>query len=189
MGTMKTNTLILAAVSAVALGGTAIAAKEHGGMMAAGPVKLADVEAKVRAHFAMLDTNKDGVVEQAEAGAAREKMRDDGRDAHFKAMDANNDGSISRAEFDAGHADQAGEHGMRGHHSDMRSGHGGMGGGRLFGLADANSDGKVTLAEALAKSTEHFKAMDANKDGTVTSDERKAARGKMRDAWHGKHDG
>lgn len=198
----KTFVSLIAAASVLGLAGSAYAAMEggpgmraHRGMMAAGPMTLADVEKSVKDRFALLDTNKDGVVEKTEADSARDKMQDDRRDAHFKTMDANGDGSISRAEFDAGHEKRAEDreagkgHAMRGHGQGRgkgfgmgRGGHGrgGVNGGGMFAHADANSDGKVTLSEALAKPTAHFKTMDANKDGTVTPEERQAAREKMR---------
>ncbi|URW77081.1 hypothetical protein M9980_00235 [Sphingomonas donggukensis] len=39
---------------------------------------------------------------------------------------------------------------------------------------DANSDGKVTVAEAVATEMPRFAAMDANKDGKVTPEEKAA---------------
>lgn len=199
---MKKPLLILAAASALGLGGVAIAAGHMAGgghrMDMSKPMTLQDIETRVKDHFAKLDTNKDGVVEKAEADAARTKMRGERRAERFAMLDANKDGSISQAEFDAAHAARAegkpdgdGRKGMGRHH-----GHGGKGGmrgmggrGDLFTRADANNDGKVTLAEALTKPTEHFKMMDANKDGTVTPEERKAAHEKMRAEWKAKRAG
>jgi hypothetical protein len=203
----KTFVSLIAAASVLGIAGSAYAAMEgghgmggHRGMMAAGPMTLADVEKSVKDRFALLDTNKDGVVEKTEADAARDKMQDDRRDAHFKTMDANGDGSISRAEFDAGHEKRAEDrkagkgHAMRGQGrgegrgKGFGMGRGGHGRGGMFAHADANSDGKVTLSEALAKPTAHFKTMDANKDGTVTPEERQAAREKMRAERKAKRD-
>lgn len=48
-------------------------------------------------------------------------------------------------------------------------------GGRMLRMADANKDGKVTLAEATQAALAHFDKMDANKDGVVTAQERRAA--------------
>ena len=53
-----------------------------------------------------------------------------------------------------------GEHGARGEHK-----------GGMMIHADANKDGKVTLAEALAAGKERFDKKDANKDGAITKDE------------------
>ena len=168
--------------------------KGHGadmGTMTDGPTTRGDVETRVKTHFAAVDADKDGFIVAAEAGAMRTKHHAEMRDAHFSAMDSNKDGSISRAEFDAGHQTErqgaavAGE-GKGGHH--MRGGGhrkmgGMMGGGRMFERADANTDGKVSLAEALAKPLARFDAADTNKDGTLTPEERKAARETMRAKW------
>jgi EF hand len=161
------------------------------GMNTAGPKTRADVEARVKTYFAAVDANKDGFIVAAEAEAMRTKHRAEMGDAHFAAMDSNKDGSISRAEFDAGH--QGGDHQGpnaegESEHGKMRGGRHGkmgdmMGGGRMFERADANADGKVSLAEALAKPLARFDAADTNKDGTLTPEERKAARETMRAKW------
>ncbi len=164
----------------------------HGGkgmMNADEPVTLASVEKRVRDEFARLDTNKDGFVAREEADAERERRMAEMRDRHFATLDANKDGSISRAEFDAAHGARKGAGGEGAGMRHHMKGHGrmiGMGGGLRFYNSDADKDGRVSLAEALARPVERFKAMDANKDGTVTPDERKAARDKRRAEWQGK---
>ena len=45
-------------------------------------------------------------------------------------------------------------------------------GGHLFDMADANKDGRVSLAEAQAAALAHFDSADANHDGKITPDER-----------------
>jgi hypothetical protein len=168
------------------------------GMMHSGPTTRADVETRVKTHFAAVDANKDGFIVLAEADAMRTKHQAESRDQHFAAMDKDKDGSISRAEFDAEHQGvntdgaKAGGEGKGGRH--MRGGgrHGGGGrmgsmmGGRMFERADANADGKVSLAEALTKPLARFDAADTNKDGTLTPEERKAAREAMRGKWREK---
>jgi Ca2+-binding EF-hand superfamily protein len=80
-----------------------------------------EVVAKVREHFAQLDTNRDGSLTKQEADAGREifkqrivqklgdrgdrKMRLEHRDpgAAFDRLDTNKDGSVSRDEFIKGH--------------------------------------------------------------------------------------
>ena len=61
--------------------------------------------------------------------------------------------------------------------------HGGRGmgafGGHLFDMADANKDGRVSLAEAQAAALAHFDKADVNHDGKITPDERQQMR-KMR---------
>ena len=55
--------------------------------------------------------------------------------------------------------------GMLGHSVTMRI---------IFGLMDANGDGKLSLEEFQAAHERIFKAMDADHDGTVTLEEMKA---------------
>ena len=187
---MKKSVLIASGV-AVAIAVPALA-QMGGHMMKTGePKTRAEVEARIKEHFAKVDANGDGFVVMAEAEGAREKMTAAMRDSHFDMLDANHDGSISRAEFDAGHqgdemgkADHVGEHkmGMARHHGRRMA----MGGGHMFERADANSDGKVTLGEAMALPLAHFDKADANHDGTLTPEERKAAHEKMREMWRDK---
>jgi hypothetical protein len=114
------------------------------------------------------------------------------RGAMFDRLDANHDGSISRQEFMAsqpriseqrvivmrngapGVPPIAGAPGMPGmEHMEMMHMHAGMGfGGRLFDMADANHDGRVSLAEAQAAALAHFDKADFNHDGRITPDER-----------------
>jgi hypothetical protein len=56
-------------------------------------------------------------------------------------------------------------HGMMGHSVVMRI---------IFGLMDANGDGKISLEEFQAAHERIFKAMDADHDGTVTLEEMEA---------------
>ena len=56
-------------------------------------------------------------------------------------------------------------HGMMGHSVMMRI---------IFGLMDANGDGKLSLEEFQAAHERIFKAMDADHDGTVTLEEMQA---------------
>lgn len=95
----------------------------------------------------------------------------------FAMLDTNHDGNISRDEF----ARAPMNHGM----GDGKMGggdHGGMGGmdgggmARMWSMADANHDGRVTLKEATDMALMRFDRMDANHDGQVTPEERAAAR-------------
>lgn len=129
------------------------------------------------------------------------------RGAMFDRLDVNHDGNISRQEFMAakpvreerrvimmrdgkgGPAPMPGMenmdrmkvemHGMDG----MRAMHGmPMGfGGRLFDMADANKDGRVSLAEAQAMAMAHFDKADLNHDGKITPDERRQVHVMMRE--------
>jgi Ca2+-binding EF-hand superfamily protein len=120
------------------------------------------------------------------------------RAAMFDRLDTNHDGSISRSEYMAakpqireqrtfvirdGNASGApgtpGEHNMmmrmpgmgRGMGHAMGMGMGGFG-GHLFEMADANHDGRVSLAEAQGAALAHFDRADLNRDGRITPDER-----------------
>lgn len=90
----------------------------------------------------------------------------------FIAMDANHDGVVSRAEFDAYRAQQqAGSPGTSG------AGIAAFGhiGSHWYDRADAQGDGRVTLAEAEARPLQLFDMADTNGDGVVSLDERKVA--------------
>ena len=160
--------------------------------------------AKVREHFAKLDTNRDGFLtkEEAEAGHAamrdhfRERFAEGGPMGHrmgdpgqaFDRLDTNKDGSISRDEFAKGHEqrierrivlkDGQAAPGMQGGMRMHRMG-GGMMFGHMFEMADLNKDGRVSLQEATDAAVKHFDMADANHDGRITPDERKQMRMQM----------
>ena len=137
---------------------------------------------QVQMHFAQMDTNRDGFLTQAEAQAMRGMRRAkagqnvaQNADRRFARLDANRDGAITKPEFDAAHQQHAGKRqGMTG----GKRGHMGMGGlhGRMFAMADANKDNRVSLQEAVAGAVRHFDMADANRDGTLTPEERRAMR-------------
>ncbi len=125
-----------------------------------------------------------------------EPMRDP--NVAFDRLDTNRDGSISRDEFARGRqvrverivinrSEEPGSsdmHGMPGGHRGNHHGGGGGGGGAMMGaamlkMADANRDGKVSLAEATAGALRHFDMIDANRDGRLTPEERQAGRARM----------
>jgi Ca2+-binding EF-hand superfamily protein len=113
-------------------------------------------------------------------------------DAAFDRLDANKDGSVSRDEFakareerierrieirekskEGANSPKDGQE-VRRHVMRMHP-PGGLG-ARMIVMADANSDGQITLAEAEALALQHFDQMDANHDGQVTSEERRSGR-------------
>lgn len=149
-----------------------------------------DVEAKVKERFAKVDTNRDGAVTVDELRAMRTHKRAESLDDHFKRLDTDGNGSISRAEFDAGHQGMGHEKHGSGHGDDAhRGGRHGMVGMMMFRQADADKDGKVTLAEATAGALRLFDSADANRDGSVTPEERHAFRAQMREKWMDKRGG
>jgi hypothetical protein len=162
----------------------------------------AEVANHVRTMFARLDTNRDGYLVKAEADAARANFRQSwdqrgqqgakpgGRQANggvaFDRLDTNHDGAITRGEFDANRAQRVARRDVNGDgRPDARGGHrmgGGMGGlsGRMFDMADANRDGRVTLREATDAALRHFDTADVNRDGQLTPQERTQSRERLR---------
>jgi len=130
--------------------------------------------------FERFDSNKDGRVTKAEAdavfatktvdiahaGPGDVKPKHDW-DALAARFDTDKDGAISKAEFDSGHAKRVDR--VADHRSKL-----GLS-GAMFAMADANKDGRVTLAEATAAATAHFDRVDTNRDGTLSPEERRAA--------------
>lgn len=165
----------------------------------------AEVQAKVAEHFAKVDANHDGVITKAEADAAMQAFhakfadrmkdrRDDRSDSAFERLDTNRDGSVSRAEWDSGAAQREQRIASRDKNGDGRPDrrfkHAGMRdmggfGGRMFDMADANKDGRVTLQEAQAAALQHFDMADSNRDGQITPDERRQMHERMRSEHRG----
>ncbi len=175
------------------------------------PQTRADLEKKIAERFAAVDTNKDGVITQAEINAVKETRRADAekrmteaRGKMFESMDADKNGQVSRQEWDAHHAGMKakwaerretaradgadgkdrrafrkfkdGDRDGRGKgHRMMRGVHGGTFGEKWFETADANKDGRVSLADAKAGPLARFDAADTNKDGVLSSEERRVA--------------
>jgi Ca2+-binding EF-hand superfamily protein len=139
---------------------------------------------------------KDGKQEaQAERRANRSPEQRSGnraenRAAMFDRLDANRDGSISRAEFTAAPARQdrrmVGRDGNQRKAATGAKGMGRMGGmslgGRMFEMADANRDGRLTMPEATSAAYRHFDMADANRDGQISREERLQLRQRTRGA-------
>lgn len=143
----------------------------------------AQVVQRVQTMFGRLDRNRDGVLTQQEARAAAQQVRGQfGQRAANPALrqqrsaqafarhDINRDGVISRSEFEQVRAQRAGRR-----QTGQRLGGGGA--SRLFAMADANRDGRVTLQEATGSALQRFDAADRNRDGVLTPAERQQARG------------
>jgi len=191
-----------AAVAALAAGSAVIAQNApmapmpmgHAGM-ASRVMTRAEVQAHVAQMFARLDANRDGFVTKAEADAMKGQLHDH-MGNRFKApmpgapgapginpaqafdrVDANHDGVITRDEFAA-----APHPGMQMMRVRMARGMGGMArmGGKMFERADANRDGRVSLAEAQTAALAHFDRADLNHDGQLTPQERQQAHQQMR---------
>lgn len=177
---------LLAGAAAFGLAGTGVAIAQVAPqptmkpMHMAKPQTRADVQARVQKMFARLDTNRDGFIDQSEIAAAKTRMHGRmadrqpaagaARGGAFDRLDTNHDGNISRQEFDTAMQGR----GTMMHHAGMRH----MG-AKMLERADANRDGRISLAEAQQAALARFEAMDLNHDGTVTPDERLETR-KMR---------
>lgn len=189
------KTLLVAGLATLASAPLIAQGMGHEGhkMMAREPMTRTDVQTRVKTHFAEMDADKDGAVTEAEINAGRAAKKAERHDAMFTKMDTDKNGSISRAEFDTHHATRMQGGRMAGeHHKGMK--HGGRGdmarmGGRMFAMADANKDGKVTEAEATTAALARFDSVDTDKNGTISDTERQAAREKMRAAWKTKTSG
>lgn len=128
-----------------------------------------EAKAKSDEMWTKLDVNKDGKLDAADQTAKWSEK--------FAGIDTDKNGSISREEFIAHHQQMKGHEGpdgdRKGHHG--RRGHGGMMGGHMAMMADANKDSTVTRAEFDAGVKAHFDMADANKDGKITPEERRAS--------------
>ena len=148
-----------------------------------------EVVAKVRERFARADANRDGFVaademrgQRGERRARRMAMRGGQQRANpgaaFERLDTNRDNMLSREEFAAGRSVRAERRGrlgaMRGQGMAQRMGMRGQGG--MLRRADADRDGRVSLAEAQAAALQRFDRVDVNRDGRITPDERQQMR-------------
>lgn len=196
---MKTFAIGAGIAALLAIPAIAVATQEGDRDHMMGPTTRAEVEAKVKEHFALVDSNKDGAITKAEFDAhhaamkaEREKKRAAWRAELFTKLDTDKNGQLSSAEFNAPWPDRAkGEHGDHGMGMGMGGMHKGghMMGGRdddWFARLDTDKNGRVTLAEASATALAMFDKADANKDGTVTPEERRAAWQAMRETWRAK---
>lgn len=191
------NLILLGAAAAALIAAPVCAQQARGGFDRGAGVTRADVQSRVSAQFARVDTNRDGYVTQAEAQAfrgsvrgERREARQDRREQRFARLDANRDGEISRAEFFApkqrgvrgeGRASRAERRGeRRAQEIERRGQRGGLFarlGERRFDRVDANNDGRISLAEATQLRLQAFDRADVNRDGRLTRDERRSLRG------------
>ena len=187
-----TKFLLAGAAGAALICGTAAIAQPAAQPAAKVQARTA-VQAQVAKQFARIDTNRDGFVTKAEVDAIAatrgQKVaatRNPG--AMFDRLDANRDGSITRAEFDASRTQRQQRVATRDKDGDgrpdaRRMGQGrrmGVLGGRMFEMADANRDSRVSLQEATEAAIRRFDTVDANRDGQITPQERQQSRERMR---------
>ena len=181
------------ATAGVAIAAPAIAAQDNvRGRMPMGDMTRAQAEAMAGEHFAKMDVNGDGVLNQADRDARRAAM--------VAKLDTDKDGTVSAEERAAARANRperpAGAKRAEGDHAGMDPGkmdHGKMGHGGKMGMrghrggmgkmADTNNDGTITRAEFTAGALARFAKADADGNGTVTQAERQAAHEAMKAEW------
>ena len=152
--------------------------------------------AKVRAHFAMMDINRDGFVAGDEMklanrhhGKSEEARKERHEQSAFEWLDRNRDNMISRGEFSSFRAARGQSAGARGtapmampgdRPGGRMQGMGGWGGpgkgSGMMRMADLDRDGRVSLQEATTSVLQRFDRVDTNRDGRITPDERKQQR-------------
>lgn len=109
------------------------------------------------------DANGDGVISAQEY--------EDAAKARFQRMDPNQDGVIDADELAAIQKRMEERRAARPDAAPVG------GGGSMWSAMDADHDGKITLAEALAASKARFDKLDADKDGKLSAAEQPARRG------------
>jgi Ca2+-binding EF-hand superfamily protein len=191
----RTRLIGASALVSMLVAGAAVAAPGRDGPPPP-PKTRAEAQARVGEMFKRLDANGDGFVTKAEMDAARAKMREafaerreERRGEKFAKLDKDGNGSVSKDEFLAPPPPRGEGDAPRGRHKGMKRHHGGMmmgGGGLWFDRADANKDGKVSLAEAQSSALAMFDKVDSNRDGTISPDEQRSARDAMRAEWKAK---
>lgn len=138
--------------------------------------------------FERIDLNHDGKITVAEAQAARSQRGHPAKAGEtvnvqatafgglFAKADANKDAVITRAEFNAMGQQIKARMEKAGMAKDKMA-------SRMFDAADANRDGRVSLAEMQQAALTRFDKLDANRDGKISPDERqlrKAAKGQRK---------
>lgn len=144
-------------------------------MKAARDARMADAQKKMAEArtrmFESMDTDKNGQISRTEWDAHHAGMKTKWAERRETAQAEGKDRREMRMKFKDGDKD-----GPKGHRMMHRGGKGWSGmGEKWFETADANKDGRITLAEAKAKPLARFDAADTNKDGTLSPEERRAA--------------
>lgn len=134
--------------------------------------KMAEAHARM---FESMDADKNGQISRGEWDAHHAGMQMKWQERRDTAGASGKDRREFRMKFKDSDRDD-----RMGHRMMMRhDGRGGMGWGgfddKWFETADANKDGRITLAEAKVKPLARFDAADTNKDGTLSPEERRAA--------------
>lgn len=152
-----------------------------------GIVTRAEATAAADTMFARVDKNRDGKISADERPGRRGAMAGDMTQQQFRERflqrfdraDANKDGRLDQSERQNMGTKRGDRRGGMAH----RGGAGHRGGMGMMMHADANRDGILTKAEALAAAGAMFDRVDSNKDGRVDQAERDAARAHMKGKW------
>ncbi|HEU4649967.1 MAG TPA: EF-hand domain-containing protein [Croceibacterium sp.] len=169
----KSLLIVLSAATALAAGSAYAQAESRSQPRA--DMTRAVVEQRTSEMFGRMDTNADGVLNDADREASRKQA--------FDRIDTDKDGTISFTEFEARRGDRGeareARGGARGHEFAER-GSRPFGGRGMARQADADKDGTVTQAEFTTAALARFDQADADKDGTISLEERREARQHMR---------
>lgn len=184
---MRTKYLLAAsaAVLVAAVAAVASAAPGMGGHMGGrgfdkldgnndGSITRAEIDAQAAERFARIDGNRDGFVTQAEMTTHHETMRAQWATKMKERADKGGERAEKRAERMEQRAERMEKRGDR---AERRGDH--------FAKRDANSDGRISLAEFQAGGGKMIERFDTDKNGVVTKEEMAAAR----EAWKGKRKG
>ncbi len=128
-----------------------------------GRITIAELPARVKAHIATIDQNKDGILTRSEFEEGKAQLKA----LRVKEFDKNGDGKVS---------DEERREVMRAHVVER------------FVEQDKNHDGALVESEVQKPGWEHMKVADANSDSKVTLDELKTAfdEGKLRPPSRGR---
>ena len=127
--------------------------------IAATPALAQEAETDAERYFDRLDQKKQGFFTLADMQRIEAKS--------FKRIDDNKDGELTLSEYNFGIPDD--QQAVIDRFT------------RRFRLADADNDGRVSLAEAQAAAVKHFDMVDVNHDGRITPEERQQIREKWRE--------
>jgi Ca2+-binding EF-hand superfamily protein len=122
--------------------------------------------ARMQERIAMIDTDGDGLIQQAELETWRETV--------FLTMDADGDGALTREEYMAVQLGRGADPDARGPRYDQMQ----AAKAAEFDVMDADGDGSVPRDTFIARAVAQFDEADANGDDALTAPEFRAMHGR-----------